>query len=276
MIREKLTKSNALCTYSGCLEVGSGSEVVQNYKEEFILGFKVCALSQYKIIQNLAKDLKNGKQNIIYNINPLFITCFYKYPKYIENFNSQSYQIPDGIGVVLASKIKNSSIKKRIAGIELFEELLKLAAKEKYKVFLYGAEEELNQKTEEVLKKNYKINIAGRINGYEKEEQALAAIINSESDMLFIALGNPKQEEFIIKNEKALSKIKLIMPVGGSFNVISGNIKRAPNIYQKLHLEWFYRMIKNPKRIFANLGLIKFVFLIVMQNYRDKWPGKSK
>lgn len=231
-----------------------------------ILGFNVCTLNQEKIIDNLNKDIKSKKQNIIYNINPLIITNFYEQETVIKEFNTQKYNIPDGIGIVLASKLKRLNINKRIAGIDLFDNLMKLSNDNGYKVYFYGAKEEVVVKAKKQLEKKYRrIKIVGTTNGYVAEEHALKEILSKKIDILLIGLGSPKQEEFIIKHKKELKDIKVIMPVGGSFDVVSGELTRAPKIFIKLNLEWLYRMLKEPKRIKSIQKLIKFIFLVLLE-----------
>ena len=121
-----------------------------------------------------------------------------------ENLN-----IPDGFGTVLASKLKHGQIKERIAGIEMFDELCKLSLKTKSKIFIYGAKEEnLDLAIKNIEKKYKNINICGYINGYIHEEDALKTILKATPDFLFVALGSPKQENFIIKNKQKFKDIK--------------------------------------------------------------------
>ncbi len=236
-------------------------------KDAKVLGFNVCTEEYNKLLTNIKNDLKNNKRNIIYNINPLIVMNFYKNEELKDKFNKQKYNIPDGIGTVMALKMKDISVPSRIAGVELFEDLLDIAVKDKYKVYLYGAKKEVVAKAKENIEKHYKnINIVGITSGYESEDKALANIKKAKPDMLFVATGSPKQEEFIINNEDKLKNVKLIMPVGGSFDVISGYTKRAPKVWQKLRLEWLYRMIKEPKRMKSNLNLLKFMFLVIFRN----------
>ena len=238
-----------------------------NEKKANILGFNVCTLEYNKILTNIKNDLKNNKRNIIYNINPLIVMNFYKDDKVINKFNEQKYNIPDGVGTVMALRMKGISILSRIAGIDFFESLLDIAAKEKYKVFLYGAKKEVVEKACKNIEEKYcNIKIVGYTSGYENEKKVLENIQKAKPDMLFVATGSPKQENFIINNEDKLKSIILIMPVGGSFDVLSGYTKRAPKVWQKLRLEWLYRMIKEPKRIKDNIGLIKFVLLVLFRN----------
>lgn len=105
----------------------------------------------------------------------------------------------------------------------------------------------------------------GVCNGYVDEDTAFDKILKSGADMLFVGLGSPKQEEFIIKYKNKLKNVKILMPVGGSFDVISKTLKRAPNWMIKRNLEWLYRVFKQPKRIFRHLRLIKFIFLVLLK-----------
>lgn len=132
------------------------------------------------------------------------------------------------------------------------------------KIFLYGAKPEVAEDTKKQLEKKYiGINIVGVCDGYISEEEAIENIKKVNPDILFIGLGSPKQEEFIVNNKSKLKSVKILMPVGGSFDVISNNLKRAPKWIIKINLEWLYRLIKQPKRIFRQVKLLKFIFLCI-------------
>ena len=142
--------------------------------------------------------------------------------------------------------------------------LCNLANDKGYKVFLYGAKEETIKLAKSKLEEKYQnIKIVGYINGYEKDNDKIIKAINkSHADIIFVALGSPKQENWITSNMDKIDAL-IFQGVGGSFDVISGNIKRAPIWMQKAGLEWLYRLIKEPKRIFRQLKLFKFLFLII-------------
>lgn len=105
----------------------------------------------------------------------------------------------------------------------------------------------------------------GVCDGYVNEDIAFNKILESKADIIFIGLGSPKQEEFILKYKSKLKDAKILMPVGGSFDVISKTLKRAPKWMIKRNLEWLYRVFKQPKRIFRHLRLIKFIFLVLLK-----------
>ncbi len=233
--------------------------------KETILGFNVLNTDYDNLINNIFTDMNNNKQNFLVNINPMIILNFYKNKKYIKIFNDEKYQIPDGVGIVFASKFRKNIIKNRITGIDLMEKICEESAKQSKTIFLCGAKPNVAAKTQKKLENKYKkIKIVGCCDGYIKENEMIEKIKKSNPDIVFVALGSPKQEEFILNNRNILKNVKLFMPVGGSFDVISGNIKRSPEFYQNMHIEWLYRMIKEPRRIKQNILLIKFIFLVLL------------
>lgn len=246
-----------------------------------ILGFNVPKLKKGEMINELSTDIKNNKQNIIFNLNPLIMYNFCKNEKDVKEFNSQKYNIPDGIGTILALKLKENIGYNQITGVDMVDELLKISEKNNLKVYLYGSKKHVVEEAKKkIINKHSSISICGVKDGYINEKEALKDIKKKRPDVLLVALGSPKQENFILNNKKELKSIKIIMPVGGTFDVISGYTKRAPKLYQKTHLEWLYRMVKEPKRIKQNLGLFKFVYLVIFRNscYNKKgdWNNDKK
>ena len=238
-----------------------------NNDNEKILGFKVSTLKEKDLLSKVEKDLVNKKQNIIFNINPLIINNFYKKTNIVNEFNKEEYNIPDGIGVVLASKLTKGNISERITGIDMFKSICEIAEKNNKSILLYGSKDGIALNAKEVLENKYpNIKIIGTINGYVKEEKALKEIMRIKPDILFIGLGSPKQEKFIITNKEKLSNISLIMPIGGTMDVISGSLKPAPTKWKKVHLEWLYRMIQEPKRFKEIFKLQKFIILVLIKN----------
>lgn len=239
-------------------------------EKEKILGFEVCTNSKHTLLHSIFDDYLNNKKLFIVNINPEIIIKNYKNKELIRIFNEQQYQLPDGIGIVWASKKFKGNVKERITGIDLMQSICDCSQKYNSKIFLYGSKPEIAEKAKAELINTYpNINIVGTCNGYMDENTVIKQINNSNADILFVGLGNPKQENFIIKNKNKLSNIKIFMPVGGSFDVISKSIKRAPNWIIKINLEWFYRLLKQPSRLFRQIKLIKFVFLVLSDKKKN-------
>ena len=233
-----------------------------------LLGYNICMLSKTDIINKINKS---NDRNIIFNLNPIIMVNFNNNKEYKEFINNENYNIPDGYGTILGMKIYGNKGVKQLTGVDMFDELLCNACKYGKKVYLYGAKKEVIEGTVKVLKNKYnKLNICGYMNGYNNEKDVLNDIKRCKPDYLFVGLGSPKQEEFIIKNEKIFKNVEVIMPVGGTFDVVSGLKKRAPIFYQKLHLEWLYRMIKEPKRIKDNVKILKYLFLVIFGGKNEK------
>lgn len=240
-------------------------------KKEKILGFDVCNENEEKILKNIFSDYNEGKQSIIFSINPEIIVNKNKDNEYIQLLNNEKYQIPDGIGIVYASKLNKGKIKERITGIDMMEKLCKESVNYKSKIFLYGAKAGVAEDAKIQLEKKYSgINIVQTCNGYIEESIALDNIIKVKPDILFVGLGSPKQEEFILNNKEKLKNIRILMPVGGSFDVISQNLSRAPNWVIKMNLEWLHRLVKQPIRIFRQIKLLKFIFYVITNKIRKK------
>ncbi|MBW1750732.1 MAG: WecB/TagA/CpsF family glycosyltransferase [Deltaproteobacteria bacterium] len=183
--------------------------------------------------------------------------------------------IPDGIGIVLAARILGLARMERVPGSELMPAICKLAEDKGYRVFLFGANPEVNQKACEVLLQRYPgLQIVGNRDGYVAESDMLSLVqeINaSKAEILFIALGSPKQEMWM---EEYLPKlnIRVCQGVGGTFDVIAGHVRRAPRIFLYMHLEWFYRLMANPRRLLRQTALPKFVFQ-VLHTKLNKYVG---
>ena len=239
--------------------------------KEKILGFNVCTNSSETILKNIFKDYMNKNKVVIASLNPEIIIKNYKDKEFIKKINSQKYQIPDGIGIVYASKKQNGKVKKRIAGIDLMQSICAKSVSYNAKIFLYGAKAGVAEKAKQELENTYNnIKIVGTCNGYIEEEKAVEIINKTDAEILFVGLGSPKQEQFIEKYKNSLKNIVIFMPIGGSLDVISKTIKRAPNWMIKRNLEWFYRVLKQPKRIFRHLKLIEFLILVSIHIWRNK------
>jgi len=178
--------------------------------------------------------------------------------------NSGQLVVPDGIGVVIASRFYGTPVKERVAGFDLMMRLMDIADSRGKSVYLLGGREGVAEEAAIKLTESYgNLRIAGTRNGYfeeDSENNIVNEINNSKADILLAALGAPKQEKFIYKHSDNL-KVKIAMGVGGSLDVLAGKVKRAPEFYQKAGLEWFYRLVKEPRRIIRVLRIPKFIAL---------------
>jgi N-acetylglucosaminyldiphosphoundecaprenol N-acetyl-beta-D-mannosaminyltransferase len=183
-----------------------------------------------------------------------------------ELLNQATYPIPDGVGVILASILKGGRIRSRVTGIDMMLRLCQEAAARGKKIFLYGAKPGVADEAKRRLEEMFPgIQIVGTMHGYEKDEQVIKEAINqSGADILFVALGSPTQEYWIVNHMHSLVP-KVYQGVGGSFDVISGKLKRAPLLVQKLGLEWLYRLLKEPWRWKRQLVLPKFLIKAIRE-----------
>ncbi|OQP01050.1 glycosyltransferase [Geobacillus sp. 44C] len=234
-------------------------------KEKY-LDVYVSTLNYDEILADIEKRMAAGEKSTIVAVNPEKLIAANKDENVKQLINSATYQIPDGIGVVLASKLKGGRITSRVTGIDMMERLIELSAKKGYRVFLYGAKEEVVKKAKENLEAKYPgLQIVGYSNGYVNDYDSLVQKINkSNADILFVALGSPRQELWIKTYMNDLN-VKVMQGVGGSFDVFAGHVKRAPKLFRNLGLEWFYRLVTDPKRFKRQLALPKFLWKVLWE-----------
>ncbi len=197
--------------------------------------------------------------------------------KYLRDIiNKANLVTADGIGIVYASRVKGYPLEERVTGYDMSIYMLELANKLGYSVYLLGSREGVAKKAAENIKKQYKnIKVAGYHNGFFKgvqnnnkdhdEELNIISDINrSAADIVFVGLGFPRQEIWIHENKDRL-KCKVVIGNGGVIDILAGESTRAPEIWQKLGLEWFYRLIKEPSRIKRQLILPKFMLEVIFR-----------
>ena len=207
----------------------------------------------------------------VVTINPEMINNAVQNPEFAEIINNAELVIPDGIGVQIGLKILGYNVR-RIAGIEFSRRMIEECAKSEQSVALVGAKPEIVQKAKENLEHEIQgLYVTYAHDGYFKDDDEILNELKIRQPRLVLcALGSPKQEEFILKAKKLLPDA-LFVGVGGSFDVWSGVVERAPEIYQKLGLEWLYRTVKEPKRfkrIFPTLPL--FVLKVLCEKFIPK------
>lgn len=217
----------------------------------------------------------------IYTPNSEIVQNCIESPALYDVINSASMIIPDGIGVVYASKILGRPLYEKVGGFELSKRLIEYAANNGKKLFFFGSspekdgEKSVADKAAEKLKEKYpNLQVCGTRDGYftEKDIPEIIEQINaSGADILFVCLGAPKQEKWIYENREKLN-VSLALGLGGSLDIYAGTVKYAPKIFRKLNLEWLYRLLKQPSRIGRMMSLPKFLFGTIFY----KISGKDK
>jgi len=247
-----------------------------------ILNIKISTLSKVEILGFIKNNLIENKKIFIATPNPEFLLEANKNEKFKNILNSTDLNIPDGIGIIYASNILNTSpkIKERRAGSDLTLEIIKIAKDLNKKIFLLGGNDEeqlelVKNKIGNEIVLDYdigfeKIDWDNNLNPNEEKNNLLInKINNSNAEIIFVAFGAPKQEYWIYENLNKLKNIKLAIGIGGTFDFIAGYKKRAPVWMQKTGLEWLFRLIQEPgrfKRIFN--AVIIFPIKIIISKFK--------
>ena len=240
-----------------------------------ILGVHVDMVTIGEAADLIMKFMDEPKLHAIYTPNSEIIMQAYRNAEFAELLNRAELLTADGIGVVHASKILKKPIKERAAGYDIARKVLEKMNYTDHKLFLFGGKPGVAEEAAKNLKKDYPdLNIAGMRNGYfkEYEEPQIVEEINaSGADVLFVCLGAPKQEEWIDRNRAALANVRVAMGIGGSLDVFAGKVERAPEIFCKTGMEWFYRLMKEPWRAKRMADLPKFAATVITKgkNYKQ-------
>ncbi|TCK04458.1 WecB/TagA/CpsF family glycosyltransferase [Phorcysia thermohydrogeniphila] len=242
----------------------------------YILGCPIDVLTLEETLTIIDKAIQEKKHIYHIAVNAAKLVRMKKDRELYESVVNADIINADGMAVVWASKLIGKPLPERVAGIDLMQEVVKLAYKRGYKIFFFGAEEDVVKKVVEKYSKEYSPEIiAGYRNGYysDEEEATIAEqIANSRANILFVAMSSPKKEKFLYKYRDVLKNVNFIMGVGGSFDVIAGKVKRAPKWMQNAGLEWFYRFLQEPKRMWkrAFVDNSKFILLVAKEFIRIK------
>ena len=239
-----------------------------------ILNIWVDPVNKEEAIGRVKSFLKSGNRpHSIFASNPEKNFAVPKDPLLYDTFKKADLILPDGIGMVLAARILYGARLTRVPGSEFIFGICELAAQKGYKIFIYGAKEEVNRAATETLKRRYAgLEISGRSNGYVKDEEMpdlINRINKSEAEILFLALGSPKQEKWFAAYKHALKNVKICQGIGGTLDTIAGNVKRAPELWCRYSLEWLYRLISEPKRIKRQKVLPIFVVMILIAKMKS-------
>jgi len=226
------------------------------------------------LVNSLMQDNKLG--NYILAVNAEKVISLQKNIVLKNFYEKASLLLTDGIGVVIAIRLILGMKANRVTGIDLMQSICKQSLKYKYRIFVFGGREEINKKAIEILKMRFPgIQIVGRSNGYVNDEEMgnlLTQINEADADILFVGLGSPKQEMWILNNLASL-KIRVCQAIGGTLDVLAGKSKRAPYLIQMIGFEWLYRLLKEPKRIGRQVVYPLFIYRIFKEKLRIHLNG---
>ena len=233
-----------------------------------ILGFSFDTYTRVEALEKLLSFLNEEKNHILITPNPEIVLEARRNKKLGAILKKTDLLVPDGIGVVWASKFNRIKIKERVAGYDLLQSLFAEIKDDNRKVYFLGGAPNVARDAKINMEKKYEgLEIVGFHNGYfddEEELKIIEEIKNLKPDILVLGLGCPKQEIFAYKYKYTIPT-KLICCLGGSLDVMAGKAKRAPDIFIKLNLEWFYRLLKQPSRFFRMLNLPLFMLIVLKE-----------
>jgi N-acetylglucosaminyldiphosphoundecaprenol N-acetyl-beta-D-mannosaminyltransferase len=205
---------------------------------------------------------KSEEKYYIVTPNPEILVLANNDPVYKKVINNAKLALPDGIGVMMASRLLSKPLRWRIHGVDLMEGICREVSKRPITVGFLGGRANVAESAAECLRVKYpglKVNFTEEEWNFEKK--------HPETDILFVAFGSPKQEIWIAENLSRLP-VKVAIGVGGAFDFVSRKVMRAPVLVRKIGLEWLFRLIIQPWRIERQLRLIKFIFLVCKEKFR--------
>lgn len=230
-------------------------------------GVKVDNVALDEAVARAEEFIASGGQHLIVTPNPEIIVTAQNDRELREIINGADLRVPDGISMVVVSRLLGKPLKERVSGIDLMLKLIEASAQKGRKIFLFGGAPGVAEEAAEHIKRRFSlINIAGTHHGYEGDDSVVIKTIKeARPDILFVGLGGGRQERWLNRHLKE-SGVKVGMSIGGSLDVISGRKKRAPAWIQKLNIEWLYRLLTEPDRWRRQLALPKFLWLMFTQN----------
>lgn len=238
------------------------------------LGLSFHNLTQAQAIEQLEYFISRKAPHMIFSPTAELIVRAKKDSQLREIYNHSDLLTVDGFVVYYTARLFSKPVREPVSTVRLMFGLLGVAQKKGYRVYLLGAKEEVVNKAAENIKSKYPgINIVGWHNGYfdfDKDEKILKDIRDSAADVLFVAMSSPLKEDFIFRNLKKMN-VPVCMGVGGSFDIIAGKTRLAPLWISRMGLEWFYRLIQEPGRLFKRYLVTNSAFLwLVLKNLLKK------
>ncbi|WDE12787.1 WecB/TagA/CpsF family glycosyltransferase [Thalassomonas haliotis] len=235
------------------------------------LGAPMDCMTMEKTVAHIEQQVSQGHfvQHVVVNVAK--VVNMQQDPVLAQSVKSCDIINIDGMGVVWGARFCGHEVPERVAGVDLFHQLLAMSAERDFPVFLLGAREEVVAKTADKVKHLYpKLKIAGYHHGYFwQDEQALVdKVRKSGAKLLFVAITSPKKENFINAWQDKLG-VNFVMGVGGTFDVVAGKVKRAPLWMQNAGLEWLYRIVQEPGRMWKRylISNTKFALLLLKEKF---------
>lgn len=233
-------------------------------------------LSSRQAVEAAESFIQNRSSAQVVTLNTEMILRAEKDSSFLSIINEANLRIADSAGVVAALKILGTPVKEKIPGIDYFRMLLKMLSEKQGSVFLFGGRPGVAQQAADVILNQYPgIRIAGVSDGYNYSSEDVCREINrTEPDVVAVCLGSPKQEIWINQHSKNLHS-GVLVGLGGTFDVIAGESKLAPQAWRDHGLEWLYRLIHDPKRIGRMIKLPQIIFMAVFGRLESLWKKEN-
>lgn len=243
-----------------------------------ILGVPVDSVSMASAVAHVEQLFNEDRVHTVIAVNPEKVMRALRDPALLETLRTADLLIPDGIGIVLAARLLGLGRFGRVPGSELMPRLCEHAVRANRGIYLFGASETVNERAARELLRRYPgLTLSGRHHGYVTEQDMPLMIeeINAcGAELLFVALGSPRQEAWMNRYQEQLS-VRVCQGVGGTFDVLAGYVRRAPRVFLRLNLEWLYRLLSNPGRLMRQTALPRFAAQIVRAKVRS-WRGRRR
>ncbi|WP_028543941.1 WecB/TagA/CpsF family glycosyltransferase [Paenibacillus taiwanensis] len=234
-----------------------------------IYGIPFSKLTMQDTVVWLTQAIQERRSTHVITANPIMVMAALENANFMKVMKQSDLVVPDGTGVVWAANYVGDPLPERVTGFDLLHQLMTAGQEYRWRVYMLGASPEVIQEAASRLQQQYPaIEIVGYRDGYfgaAEDEQVVEQISSLHPDILFVARGADTQEPWIAKYRDRLNST-VMMGVGGSFDVISGRSKRAPEWVQSMRIEWLYRLVKEPSRFTRMLALPKFALKVM----RDK------
>ena len=235
-----------------------------------ILGVPVHPMTMAEAVNSLEQRMLGGEQTFVVTANAEIIMMCQDDAEYNNIISKQAELVlPDGAGAVWAGRHLGYKVPERVAGFDLYNQLLALSAQKGYKAYFFGGSPGIAEAAKAKSEEMYPgVQVVGCHNGYFTDADVTAIIKeinNSGAEMLFVALGAPKQEKWILAHRHEL-RPRILMGIGGSFDVLAGKMERAPKWMQDASLEWAFRLYKQPSRFMRMMALPKFALKVMFSS----------
>lgn len=250
------------------LQMNDTQSLTKSFPTVSIYGIPISKMTMKETVKVLTNAIEQRIPHQVVTVNPIIIMAALDNAQFYQDLQAAELIVPDGTGVVWAANYVGQPVQERVPGIDLVNELMKVGELKRWKVYMLGASDEVIEAAAAKLQQNHPaIRIVGYRNGFfadEEDQAVIASIREAEPDILLVGRSTDKQEPWISKYKHELN-IPVMMGVGGTFDILSGNLKRAPKLFQRLRLEWLYRLLQEPKRFPRMLVLPKFALKVIRE-----------